>query len=463
MQQVSFWIIGFAAVCLVAGSAHAKKLPALKVSENHRFLVTEDGKPFFWLGDTAWRLFYNATREEVEMYLRDRKAKGFNVIQAVGISWTPDENAYGEKPLVDDQWVKPNEPFWRHVDWVVRKCNEMGFYVGFLPTWGSWVKSMKKITVENAREYGRWLGERYRDADLVWILGGDEPAGGFEDVWREMATGLKEGDGGRHLITYHPRGWQSSAQWLHNEPWLDFNMIQSGHSKDSPSYMLIAQGYAMKPPKPIVDGEPNYEHIANYLDINRRKKGDVITAWDVRKKAYWDVFAGAFGHTYGADEVYYFWTPDRPEAPWGSEMSWKEALKLPGSTQVGYLKRLMLSRPFLVRVPDQSLIADGQREGAGHVQATRAADGSYAMVYIPDGHKVRVDLSKLSGERLVAWWFNPRDGKVYGRDGKESERPFSNFKRTERDRGFEPPTSGEGEDWVVVIDDAARGFGPPGK
>ncbi|MCD6350546.1 MAG: DUF4038 domain-containing protein, partial [Armatimonadetes bacterium] len=202
---------------LFATAAHAR-LPELRVSDNHRFLVTDEGDPFFWLGDTAWRLFYNANREEVEMYLQDRRAKGFNIIQAVALSWTLDENAYGDKPLVDNDPLKPVEAFWKNVDWIVRRANELGLYLGFLPTWGDQVVSSKVVNASNARAYGRWLGQRYRDADLVWILGGDQPAKGFLDVWRELAAGLKEGDGGRHLMTYHPRGWQSSSQWLHKEP-----------------------------------------------------------------------------------------------------------------------------------------------------------------------------------------------------------------------------------------------------
>jgi hypothetical protein len=447
-------------VLTCCSAAHAK-LPRLKVSDNGHFLVTEDGGPFFWLGDTAWRLFYNLTREETETYLKDRAAKGFNVIQAVALSWTLDPNAYGERPLFDNDPLKPNEKFWRHVDWAVRRTEELGMYVGFLPTWGDHVVHSKIINRSNAREYGRWLGERYRNAALVWILGGDQPAEGFVDVWRELAIGLREGDGGAHLITYHPRGWQTSSQWLHNEPWLDLNMVQSSHTRDAPTWRFFEHDWALEPPKPVVEGEPNYEHIANGLKAENVERGDLITAWDCRKKAYWNVFAGACGFTYGCNEVYQFWKPGRPVARWGSSMVWWEAIKLPGSAQMRHLKRLMLSRPFLVRIPDQSLIAEGQADGAGHVQATRAADGSYAMVYIGDGHPVMINLAELSGEMLEAWWYSPRDGKIYGEDGKPTGKPFAHFGRTDK-RRFSPPTQGPGNDWVLVIDDASRNFPSPG-
>ena len=60
--------------------------PRLKVSDNRRFLVTEKGEPFFWLGDTAWELFHRLTREEATRYLENRAKLGFNVVQAVALA-----------------------------------------------------------------------------------------------------------------------------------------------------------------------------------------------------------------------------------------------------------------------------------------------------------------------------------------------------------------------------------------
>lgn len=55
----------------------------LRVSENNRYLVGENGTPFFWLGDTAWELFHRLDGEEATRYLEDRAGKGVTVIQAV--------------------------------------------------------------------------------------------------------------------------------------------------------------------------------------------------------------------------------------------------------------------------------------------------------------------------------------------------------------------------------------------
>ncbi len=449
------------ALALAVPPARAK-LPALRVSENGRFLVTEDGKPFFWLGDTVWKLLYWPTFDELDFYLADREAKGFNVLQCIAVNPWGRPNVEGEYAFIDDDILKPNEKFWDRADRIIRRCNRRGFYVAITIAWRHVVVYKPMITRENARQWGRWIASRYKDCDVVWVLGGDQPVIDNIDFWDLMAQGVRDADQ-QHLITYHPMGHQSSATWLHGRRWLDFNMLQTGHARDWPCWKLVADAWGRRPPKPVVDGEPPYEHIGNNLQKDALKRGDVITAWDVRKALYWDVFAGAAGVTYGCNEVYRFWVPGRPGRPWGESIPWQQALKLPGSGQVQHLKNLVLSRPYLSRIPDQSLVAGGQRDGAGHVQATRDSNGSYAMIYIPDGHKVAIDLSKLSGKKLVAWWFKPRDGKVYGQDGAASGRPFVSFGRLDGPMEFQPPTGGEREDWVLVIDDAAAGFGLPGQ
>ena len=107
-----------------------------------------------------------------------------------------------------------------------------------LPTWGDKVSSKGGgesviFNRQNAFEYGKFLGQRYKEKSIVWILGGDRNAANREErkVWEAMANGLRSGDGGRHLITYHPQGGASSYEMMLDESILDFNMYQSGHHK----------------------------------------------------------------------------------------------------------------------------------------------------------------------------------------------------------------------------------------
>ena len=258
-------LFGFA---LAVSSAQAAP-PRLKVSDNHHFLVTENGTPFFWLGDTAWEIFHRLTREDAERYLENRALLGFTVIQAVALAEfdglnTP--NAYGHKPLLDNDPTRPDvregpaNDYWDHVDFIVEKANALGLTVGFLPTWGDkWNKGSgagpQIFTPENAAIYGEWIGRRYKDAGLVWILGGDR---GFDneeqkETMRALARGLRKGDGGAHLISLHPNGGAGSAGNFHHEPWLDFNMRQNGHDLEfTGRYDRTREDYNLTPDRKSV-------------------------------------------------------------------------------------------------------------------------------------------------------------------------------------------------------------------
>ncbi|GIX50363.1 MAG: hypothetical protein KatS3mg132_557 [Limisphaera sp.] len=450
----------------------AADLPRLKVSENRRFLITETGQPFFWLGDTAWELFHRLTREEALHYLDTRARQGFTVVQAVALAEldglnTP--NPYGHRPLVESDPTRPDvregpdNDYWDHVDFIVRAANQRGLYIGLLPTWGDkwnkkWGTGPEIFTPQNAEIYGEWLGRRYRDAGLVWILGGDRPIENdtHREIIRALARGLRRGDAGAHLITFHPVGGAGSAQWFHTEPWLDFNMRQNGHGTEyNGRYELTRADYDRTPTKPVLDGEPIYEDHPVHFDPARQ--GHSIAA-DIRRAAYWDLFSGAFGHTYGHHSVWQFWIPQRQPIN-HPLLPWQDALLQPGAQQMQYAKKLLLSRPFLTRIPDDTVLVPDpvptSVPGAGRYRfvATRDTQGRYAMVYAPVGRPFRVRLDVIRGEKVRAWWYNPRDGRA---------QPAGEFPA----RGvqiFTPPDPGEHLDRVLVLDEAARSFPPPGQ
>lgn len=447
-------------------AAAARPLPRLRVSDNHRFLVTEKDDPFFWLGDTAWEIFHRLDREGAERYLQNRAKLGFTVVQAVALAefdglHTP--NAYGATPLHSDDPTQPNEAYFTHVDWIVRRANALGLYVGFLPTWGDKWNIKRGVGPEifnanNAEQYGAWLGRRYKDDGVIWILGGDRPVetDAQRGILAAMARGLKAGDGGAHLITLHPSGGQGSASWVHDEPWLDFNMRQNGHGAEfTGRYDQLAVDYARAPVKPVLDGEPIYED--HPIAFDAAKFGHSVAA-DVRRALYWDLFSGAFGHTYGHHSVWQFW--DATRTPVNNPLlPWTGAIDQPGAQQMHHARTLLESRPFLTRVPaDDVIVADRvptSVPGAGRYRfvATRDTERTYAMVYAPVGRPFTVHMAAVAGREVRASWFNPRTGAATA---------IGTFP-SDADRTFTPPEAGELLDWILVLDDAAKGYRMPGQ
>jgi len=224
-------------------------------------------------------------------------------------------------------------------------------------------------------------------------------------------------------------------------------MHQTGHglADQVKSWARIAKDYDRTPVKPVIDGEPLYED--HPLAFRSRDNGYSFDA-HVRQRAYWDVFSGAAGHAYGNHAVWQMYAPSRKPVN-GPLFYWTEAIHRPGANQMRYVRALVESRPYLSRVPDQSLVVN-ELEGADHLSATRG-DG-YAFIYSAQGRKFTVRMDKLPGARVQAWWYNPRDG------ASTDAGAFDNTGTHD----FTCPSEGFGSDWVLVLDDAARKFPRPG-
>jgi hypothetical protein len=453
-------------VC-VAAAQPGKRLPQLKVSDNGRFLVTAEGKPFFYLADTGWELFHRLNREEAVAYLDRRAAQGFTVIQAVALAeldGLTDPNPYGALPLVDKDPARPavtpgsgprkakEYDYWDHVDYIIGQANARGLYIALLPTWGRWVKNEPVLNVGNAAQYGEWLGKRYGTRGVIWVIGGDRTPTGNEKVWRELARGVAVGVSGKEdydavLMTFHPRGGEASSDVFHDDRWLDFNMWQNGHGIPGvrQPQRFIARDYARTPVKPVMDGEPLYED--HPLAFRAAEHGYSFDA-HVRQYAYWDVFAGAFGHTYGNHSVWQMYAPGRKPVN-GPLIYWRDAIARPGAEQMRHLRALIESRPFLSRAPDQSLLRDAPG-GADAIVATRG-DG-YVFVYSGQGRKITLERLPFPGGRAKAYWYNPRNGAAETIGELDVSRP----------QDIACPSQGFGSDWVLVLDDAGRNFPAPG-
>ncbi len=434
----------------------------LRVSDNGTYLQHENGTPFFWMGETGWLLPERLDRSEASYYLNGCREAGYNVVQVQTINGVPAINFYGQLSN-SDGWdfseinKKGVYGYWDPMDYIIKQAENQGIYIAMVPIWGGLVKA-GLMSVDDAKAYGKFLAERYKDSpNIIWVMGGDVKGDINPDQWNAMARTIKSIDK-NHLMSYHPFGRTSSINWFHNAEWLDFNMFQSGHrrydqvrgdgddtaqaAQAEDNWRYVEAGLAMKPRKPIFDAEPSYEEIPQGLH-------DPSQPWwkapDVRRYAYWAVFAGAFGHTYGHNSIMQMLKPANVGG-YGAVKTWYEGMKDPGFNQMKHLKNLILAFPFFERVPDQSIIAGENGTRYDRLIATRGND--YLLVYNYTNRPMEIDLTKISGKKKNAWWYDPKDGNLeYIGEFDSKVTPF------QYDGGH-----GAGNDRVLIAVDSAKDY-----
>ena len=316
----------------------------IKVSENGRHFVDQKGEPFLYHADTGWHLFEKLTRAEVEQYLENRRRKGFNTVQVQLLAETRENhtNAMGAAPLLRTHDLStPNEAFFAHVDWALRKANEKGIQLVIAPAWlgcceAGWKHILKTNGVEKCREFGRYLGRRYQQSpNVMWLQGGDKDPGQFLPYVNAMAAGLKETDS-NHLHTAHAGSPKSAMEFYANEPWLGVNStytyspnITNVGRPQFHVYAATLADYNRRPIKPTIMIESAYENERNSQP-----------RW-IRREAWWSVLSGAAGHAFGNAPIYFF------------RSGWQQALDGTGSGDMAHLKKLFDQVAWHKLVPDQ--------------------------------------------------------------------------------------------------------------
>ena len=424
----------------------------LRVSDNGRYLRNGD-EPFFYLADTAWLLTQVCDEEQARLYLTNRRDKGFTAIQTTLIHRLPE--MMRTNPAEEEK--DPREPeYWIFVDKVLDMAEELGLYMALLPAWGHVVQA-GYITMDNVDRYITFLAQRYGNRpNIIWLLGGDIRGDKYHDLYCREGQLFKQLNPDK-LVGYHPFGRTSSSLWFHEEPWLDFNMFQSGHRRydqvtlgawddnrlDAETYFgednwrYVDRDLAREPLKPTVDGEPSYEQILQGLhDLSQ----PYWREWDVRRYAYWSVFQGAMGHTYGDNSIQqFFHTPTVPGS-FGVRYTWQDALHHVGSEQMGILRELMESVDYQSGRPATELLLSAQ--GDKYHRVSVFAGESFLFAYDYLGEAFTLSLAPYAGKKLRASWFNPVSGResfladVTGKDSI-TVKPVARF----------TPDN----DWVLVI------------
>jgi hypothetical protein len=393
--------------------------------------------PVLLQGDAGWSVIANATKEDAERYLRDRRAKGFNAVLVNLLEHKFAKNAprniYGEPPFLDmADWSLPNEKYFEHADWVIRKAAENGLIVLLAPAYlgyegkdEGFIDEVMATGPEKLLRYGQFLGQRYKDYDnIVWVMGGDRDPGPARENVDMIAFGIRQFDR-RHLFTAHCHSESVPAE-QYPGPWLEIS--------NTYAYQIIQtrllEEYNRKPVMPYFMIETVYEGEHNSSPVQ------------VRRQAYWTVLCGGFGHVMGSSAI------------WGFFPGWQAALDAPASTGMMYWGRLFRSRRWFDLIPDQDhkVVTDGLGEfwGSDYLAAALTSDGSTAIAYMPTARTITVDMTKLAKGQTKAWWFDPRAGKA----------SLAGTYAAEGARQFSPPGPG---DWVLVLDDIASHLGAPGQ
>ena len=390
-----------------AGENH---LFPLRISQSKRYFEDMNGKPFLVHGDTAWSLIVQLDLKETEYYLAQRKAQGFNTILVNLIekkfSKNPPLNAEGEGPFTKpDDISTPNEAYFAHADAVIKMAARKNILVYVTPAYlgwkggdEGWFRILKKCGPEKLRQYGRFVGARYKDyPNIMWVVGGDYTPSWFER-WTvdELAEGIREG-GANQLMTAHC-GAESSSRPFGKRRWLDFNTVYS-YATDLHAYTL--REYQRKPVKPFVMIESIYEgeHKAPPLQI--------------RKQAYWALLTGAAGHFYGNNPI---WNFNSPVKVFKTDVSWKSALASRGAKDMEHLLRFFQNEKWFELVPDaaySNLLNGSGKKGIEQIStAAVSGDDTLRIVYVSSIGKMKAkNLCDSVSSYSQAFWYDPTSGE----------------------------------------------------
>jgi hypothetical protein len=428
-----FW--GFST--LAFGGAESPLFP-LKVSENHRYLVDQNNKPFFLMGDTPWFL-QKLPINEVRRVMDDRQAKGFNTLflELLDDQNIPSRDAYGNAAFDPETDItKPVEAYWRYADQVMKEAEKRGFFVIMSELWygagdGLWMHHVKP---ENAKVYGEFIGKRYaRFQNLMWMHAGDRnPDENLAECTRVLAKAIAAA-APQQLHTVHNEHEYASARFHHEDSWLGVNL---GYTYGASYLHILPEYQRTNPVRPVILGETGYEDEPNNIELlPDSKDGDLWNPYRIRRNAWWAVFSGACGYCAGT-------------RLWRYEPNWRDVLNAKSTAQAPLMRRLLETLPWWELIPDvkHEFMTDGYGEWkkADYAAAALAESGDCAVAYIPSGRTFTVDLSKLKS-KAVAHWFDPASGESKPIEGS----PFPNQNR----RAFTSPgkNAGGDSDWVFIL------------
>jgi len=406
----------------------------LKISDNSRYLLDQNDKPFFLSGEAAWSLIAQVSKEDAVYYLDNRQEKGFNVVMVNLIEHefcsNPPRNYYGDLPFTGKTFITPNEDYFEHADYVINEAAQRGMVVMLYPLYlgyncGSqgWCNEVSSASLSDMYTWGQYVGTRYENYDnIIWAIGADTNPTPVKSKVLEFVRGLTDHDT-RHLITAHNQPGSAAVTPWEGETWLTVNNV---YSYSSYLYVECFLAYSHDPVMPYFMIEAAYENE----DASQQR---------LRSQAYWPVLSGGMGHVFGNCPIWHFGS----NSGWCGTNNWKGNLDSPGSFSMQYVQQLFNSLDWHLLVPDYDHLVltagYGNWGSSSYVTAALSEDGQTMVAYLPSSRQVTIDMSKISGFEATCSWYNPSNGTTT---------EIGTY-ATSGNRNFTPSSSG---DWVLVIE-----------
>lgn len=413
----------------------------LKISSNNRYLVDQNGRPFFYAADTSWTMLGYLSVDDAKKLIDIRKSQGFSAIQTILVPWGAGRSSSARgAAFTNNDLTKPNEAYFSAVDQIMDYAETKGMVLYIPPLWmannGGWAYS----------EYGEgdptpsqaaftsfmtWVGNRYKNqGNIIWVMGGDDEIGTSTSLKIAGANALRAADP-NHLMTYHPR-WAEYG--LKDQPWFDFYAFQKNDITAPYPYQQVREALGISPTKPVLDAEPPYE------PSTAMQSGNVTTALMNRRFGWWAALSGAMGVVYGG-----------PQGSWAvgykSSPNWSSDIERTQAKHTGNINKILSPLGWQKLSPDWDsatvISGRGSYGGTDYVTAGRADDGSLIVAYVPSARSVSLDMSKMSGAATVQW-FDPASGESAGTSQTVANSGSQSFAT--------PGNNSEGDsDWVLVV------------
>lgn len=404
----------------------------LQISENRRYLVDQQNRPFLVHGESSWEIVWMLTKEETSEYLAKRAAQGFN---ATLFNILPDskdpfaQNRYGEAAFANPlDFTTANKTYFDHAEWVVAEAGQHRMAAFIFPCYlgisDSWIDELHANGVDKAAVYGKVLAERFKKyPNVVWVMGGDRDPEYAMPEHTALVNAIHQYDP-NHLITFHGRE-HSSADLFHDAEWLGFNLSYNYIE----TYTQSHQDWQRSPIKPTLMGESGYEREANDWRYGTPQR--------MRRQAWWTLLAGSCGHFYGT-------------AFWHQKPGWRESLDWPGANHMRIAKEFFHAIPWHTLIPEfeKQLVIGGNAEYGSnddYIIAAATPDHKLVVLYIPIARFLGLDLSFYPGP-VKARWFDPTTGLFY--------EPFQleNVKHIRWSERIAPPARECDSDWALVLE-----------